>query len=211
MPILPTSCRNAPLMSLRSLLRGQPQGLRKGHGIERDAIVVGVGIAVLLGDRAAEDLQGLQVGGEQALRVASQPPHQGEHHGVQDGGGEGDDPDHVEGSSQGVLPGPGAHRRGQLEDGLGDDPASVPRLEGDRRSMRRASRRKKGSTRGPPSSPSPPGPASPNRRSGRAWSAARVRDRRAVGEVDLAETNGRSGGRFRSAPARGPAGGLLER
>jgi len=67
-PILPTSCRNAPLDQALDVAHRPAELFRQADGVEGDPEVVAVGIAVALGDGAGQDRQRFEVGVEQVAR-----------------------------------------------------------------------------------------------------------------------------------------------
>ena len=81
-----------------NLFAAQAGRLGEMGGVERHAIVVRVGIAVAVRDRAAEHLHRLQIGGEQAFREVRQPAGQPEDDRVHQQARCQDDQGHVAGS-----------------------------------------------------------------------------------------------------------------
>ena len=107
-PQLAHVVEEGPLQQRAHRRRVQPGRLSHAPRVDGDAVVVGVGVAVALGDGAAHHAQRLEVGVEQAARERLQPPQEARHDRVdeQRGGEHHPDPegDGVEEADPGLGP-----------------------------------------------------------------------------------------------------------
>ncbi len=83
--------QEGPLDERAHLPAAKAQRFREAQRIERDPVVVGIGVAVALGDRGAEQRDALEIRAEQAFGVIRQSPGLLSHDGVDGQGGRDDD------------------------------------------------------------------------------------------------------------------------